>query len=479
MDVELRKTFDKMFSPQSIAIVGISRIHSGLGGQFFLQNLRRASYPGRIYLVNRNADEIMGLRAYPSVSSLPEAVDLCILCLPAQFVPATLGECRRKGIRNIHVLSSGFKEIGTAEGARLEDEIAEEARAGELNIVGPNCMGPYVPSSRLMLWGLIPANPGPFAFLSQSGTLTQRMTEYAAFKGMGLSKAISFGNATVLGSTDYLEYLAGDEETRVVGFYLESVRDGRRFLEVARRVNAQKPLIVWKGGETPSGAGVVASHTGTLSGEDTIWENGLKQAGVTRARSLEEITGTAMAFLNLPPPQGRRLFILGGGGGNSVYFADICIRVGLQIPLLAGVTRERITQLVPAVGSFARNPVDSWRSFHDPEYLAQILELVFQDPTLDMILLDRLIPRSTYATSEEPDAPSRVIAYLQQNRWRKPLVLVVDGSGDDPVLAGEAAQIRQQFGQAGIPTFSSLPMAARALVHLADYYEKKATRGRI
>jgi acyl-CoA synthetase (NDP forming) len=299
------------------------------------------------------------------------------------------------------------------------------------------------------------------------------MTEHAHFKGLGISKAVSFGNAAVLDSSDYLEYLAEDKDTRVVGFYLESVQDGRRFLELARRINPRKPLVLWKGGETPSGAGAVASHTGTLSGEGRIWESGLKQAGVTRVGSLEEVAGATMAFLKLPPPKGRRLFLLGGGGGNSVYYADICTRLGLQILPLTGETREKVNALVPAVGSFARNPVDAWRAFHDADFMGKILDPVFEDPDLDMIILDRLVPPLTYATPDEKHSIPAAIDYLRKNLDRKPLAVVVDGSGEDPFLATEAALTRQRFCQAGIPAYPSLLLAAQALAHVAAYYQKK------
>jgi acyl-CoA synthetase (NDP forming) len=180
-----------------------------------------------------------------------------------------------------------------------------------------------------------------------------------------------------------------------------------------------------------------------------------------------------MAFLYLPPARGRRVFILGGGGGNSVYYADICMRLGLQIPPLAGRTLEEVSPLVPSVGSFARNPVDSWRAFYDANYLGQILDPVFEDPDLDLIILDRLISRPTYATPEQKDATPAAIEYLRKNISRKPLVVVVDGSGEDPSLAAEAARIRQLFCQAGIPAYPSLPLAAQALAHLAAYHEKK------
>lgn len=474
MNEDQRKVFHRIFSPRSLAIVGISRTYSGLGGQFFLRNLQRAGYAGRIHLVNPTAREIGGLPAFPSITALPEAVDLAIICVPAQSVPPALEECADKGIQNIHILSSGFKELGTPEGIRLEGEVGQVAASRRLNIIGPNCMGPYVPASGLMLWGQIPAAPGSLAFLSQSGTLTQRMSEHAYFMGMGLSKAVSFGNATVLDSTDYLEYLAEDKETRVIGFYLESIQDGKRFLDLTRRVNYSKPLVIWKAGESSSGAGAIASHTGTLSGQDRIWDSALRQAGITRVRSLEELAGTALLFLTLPPVRGRRLFILGGGGGNSVYYADICHRLGLHVPALEGGTREKLNAMLPAVGSFARNPIDAWKAFYDPNFMAEILELAFDDPGLDMIIVDRLIHRLTYAQPEGKDTSEAAIDYLRKNRLRKPLVAVVDGSGEDPFLASEATSLRQRFCQAGIPAFSSLPLAAQALAHLAAYSEKMA-----
>ncbi len=477
MEAEKRAIFDKIFSPDSLAIVGISRTQTGLGGQFFLKNLQRADYPGRVYLIHPTAHQINGLPVYSNLSALPEAVDLAIVCVPAALVPSVLEECCAKKIRNVHLLTSGFKELGTPEGIRLEIELQRIASQGKLNVIGPNCMGPYAPASRLMFWGQIPAHPGAFAFLSQSGTLTQRVTEHAYFTGMGLSKAVSFGNAAVLDSTDYLEYLAEDPQTKVIGLYLESVRDGRRFLNLARRIHAEKPLVLWKGGETASGAGAIASHTGTLAGENKIWESGLRQAGIPRARSLEEVVGTAMAFLYLPPAKGRRLFILGGGGGNSVYCADLCTRSGLEVPPLMGETRERLTALVPAVGSFARNPVDAWQAFYDPDFMSRLLEVVFADKDLDLIILDRLIPRMTYATQAIDRTPA-VIEYLRKNRLRKPLAVVVDGSGEDTFLATEAAKMRQSFCQAGIPAYPSLPLAAQALAHLVAYYEKKEGGGR-
>jgi acyl-CoA synthetase (NDP forming) len=471
MNEEQRKIFPRIFSPRNLAIVGVSQTYSGVGGEFFLRNLQRAGYSRRIYLINQTQLNIKGLSAFPNISSLPEVVDLAIICVPAQSVPHVLEECGDKGIQNIHILSSGFKELGTPEGIRLEGEVRHVAERYRLNIIGPNCLGPYAPASRLMPWGQM---PGSLAFLSQSGTLAQRMSEHAHFMGIGLSKAVSFGNATVLDSTDFLEYLAEDEETKVIGLYLESVQDGRRFLEIARRLNRSKPLIIWKGGETPSVAGVAVSHTGPLSREGQIWDGAMRQAGITRVQSLEEIAGTAMAFLTFPPVRGRRIFILGGGGGNNVYNADICERLGLQVPALKGESREKLEALIPGMGSSASNPFYASTAFHDTLLMAKILDLAFKDPALDLIIVNHPIYRLACTQAEKRGISEAVIDYLRKNRFRKPLVTVLDSSGEDPLLASEATSLRQRLCQAGIPAYASVPLAAQALASLAAYSERMA-----
>ena len=322
-----------------------------------------------------------------------------------------------------------------------------------------------------MPWGQIPANSGTLALISQSDHLSERMTEHAHFMGFGISKAMSMGKGTILNSTDYMEYLAEDKETKAIGIYVEGVQDSRQFLGIARVINLTKPIFLWKAGEAVSAAGD-ATPDENLSRINQIWENGIHQSGITRARSLEEMAGAAMAFFNLPRPRGRRLFILGGGGGNGVYYADVCLRFGLQIPPIKGETLRNIASLIPAVGSFARNPVDAWKAFHEPEFMEKILEAAYSDQDLDMIVLERLLPRPTFGGPVNTDTTQPTIDYLQKNRLRKPTIVVVDGSGEDPVLAEEAARIRRLFCGAKIPAYSSMPEAAKALAHLVSYQEK-------
>ena len=468
----LRPDLTRFFSPKSIAIVGVSKRVFGLGGMAYLSYLLDSGFPGRLYPINPKAKEVRGLRVYPSLTSLPEVPELVIVSVPAAQVPSVLEECARLGLKYIYVLSAGFRETGTEEGKRLEEQIATIARKGELLIMGPNCMGPYCPSSRLTMWGAIPGRNGELGIISQSGGIAQRLTEYACFLGVGVNKAASIGNATVLDSTDYLEFMAEDEGIRVIAMYLESVRNGKRLLQLVREVNRQKPIILLKGGESEAGASTVASHTGTMAGEERLWEAFIRQTGAVRVLSMNELVDAILAFYHLPGPSGKGVFLVGGGGGNSVLHADACIREGLDVPSLSGANMERLRRIVPVAGNIAGNPLDLWATFQDKACLTEILEMGYGDPHIDMIIVDRLIPRKVYHMPDMPDSTAAVIDFIKENRHRKPTIFTVDSEGGDPDLAGKGSVFRAQFCAAGIPAYPSLERAVRALRHLQRYHAR-------
>jgi len=225
--MDLQKTdLKQFFNPRHIAIVGVPTEGFRFGGLSFLKKLQECGYPGMLYPINPKAGEIRGLKAYPDLSSLPEVPDLAIVSVAARLVPSILEECARIGLRHIHILSAGFKETGTDEGKQLEARVTAISKDKGLLVIGPNCMGPYCPASGLTAWGAIPGLSGSLGIISQSGGLTQRLTEYTCSLGIGTGKAVSFGNAAVLDSTDYLAFMAEDESIRVIAMYLESVRGG-------------------------------------------------------------------------------------------------------------------------------------------------------------------------------------------------------------------------------------------------------------
>jgi acyl-CoA synthetase (NDP forming) len=461
---------EQFFNPKSIAIVGVSKGGFRFGGMSFLRKLQEAGFPGSIYPINPNATELGGLEAYPDLSSLPEVPDHAIVCVAARLVPSILEQCSRIGLRHIHVLTAGFRETATKQGIELESRIQSIAREKRLLVIGPNCMGPYSPSARLTAWGAIPGMSGPLGIISQSGAITQRLTEYCLSLGIGTDKAVSFGNATVLDESDFLEFMGADPKIRVIAMYLESVRDGRRFFRLAKEVNKSKPVIIWKGGETEAGAATAASHTGALSSEWRIWEALFRQTGTTSVRSMDEWAETILAFARLPAPDAKGVFVMGGGGGNSVANGDACIKEGLDVPRLSEVTMESLRESVPAAGSIAGNPLDMFRIFQDAAYLGEILDLADRDPAIGMVIIERVIPRNIFHLPDLPDPTPETIRVLKSKSRPKPTVFSVDSGGGDPDLAQRGAALRAQFCNAGIPAYPAARRAARALARLHRYH---------
>ncbi len=462
------------FNPRHIAIVGVTRSNFSFGGISFLQKLREASFAGALYPINPKASEINGLKVYPSLSSLPVAADLAIVCVPAGQVPGVLEECCRRGVRHVHILTAGFKETGTEEGIRLEEQIASFAKEKGLLIIGPNCMGAYRPGSGLTPWGAIPGASGPLGIISQSGTLVQRLVECAYSMGLGTDKAVSVGNEAGLSNLDFLEFMAGDKNISVIALYIESVRDGRRLFELAKTISRKKPIIVFRGGKTEVGARTAASHTGGMAGNAVIWEAFLRQTGVVQVDSVGECTDAVLAFAFLQAPASRGVFLIGGGGGTSVVASDTCLSEGLDVPHPSPATMERLRKTVPQAGSIAGNPLDDWKTFIDPVYLAAVLDLVYEDPGTGMIIVDKMIPRNAFHTPQRFESVGAVIEEVKKRERPKPLVFVVDSEGGDPELAAKGARWRAEFGRAGIPAYPSLKRAARALMHLYRYYSRFA-----
>ena len=468
----MRNDLEPFFKPRHIAIVGVARSGFSFGGMSFLQKLQEAGFHGTLYPINPKATEIRGLRAYPSLSSLPVVADLAMVCVAAAHVPAVLKECGRIGLRHIHILTAGFKEIGTEEGRQLEEEVASIAKGEGLLVIGPNCMGPYCPASGFTAWGAIPGARGPLGVISQSGAITQRLTEYAYSLGIGTDKAVSVGNEAVLDNLDFLEFMSQGEGIRVIALYIESMRNGRRFFELAREISKRKPIIVLKGGETEVGTRTAASHTGAMAGGQMIWEAVFRQTGMIHVRSLDEWMDAIFAFALLPPPRGPGVFLMCVGGGASVVSSDTCIHEGLDVPSPSRATMEKLRETVPIAGSIAGNPLDDFQTSVNPAYLGAILDLVHQDPAMGMVIAERLIPRKAFHTLLQFDSTLAAIEQVAQRGNRKPVVFVVDSEGGDPELAAQGASLRAQFGKGGIPAYPSVKRAARALIHLYRYYHR-------
>jgi acyl-CoA synthetase (NDP forming) len=462
----------KFFSPKSIAFIGVSRSSSSFGGLSFMRRYLEAGYPGRLYPVNPKAKEILGVKAWSDLSALPEVPDLAMVAVAAHQVAQVLDACGQVGLRHVHIFSSGFGEMGNDAGRTLEAGLVRVAKRYAMLLIGPNCMGPYRPASGLTAWGAIPGRSGPLGIISQSGGMTQRLTEYADSLGLGVEKAVSIGNGTVLDAIDFLEAFGRDESIGVIGMYLESVSNGRRFLDAAVHIGRRKPIVLLKGGDTGPGARTAASHTGAMAGDRAVFESAVRQANVTQARTLDEWMDALLAFAFVSRPLSDAVFVIGGGGGNSVTYGDTCVREGLSVPSLSQASMERLCEIVPKAGSIAGNPLDLWETFTNADSLIRVIDLAEADPAISISVVDRLIGRRAYHMPDGSDPTPEIIKGLKERNRKKPVVFVVDGEGGDPELAAQSAAIRSAFGTAGHAAFPTMARAARALARVCRYYRR-------
>ena len=472
---------DTMLNAESIAVVGAKRPIEDQGkiyrGMFCA--VHDYGYKGRLYPINPNVDEIIGIKAYKNLSELPEPVDLVIVSVPAPFVPDVLKECAQTGNKNIHIFTAGFKETGEPESMKLQAQIEEIAQANDLNVIGPNCMGICNPGKRIGTWIEPVTNVGPVSFLSQSGGHAQDFSNYAGKLGIGFSKIVSFGNALTLDSTDFLEYLAQDPSTEIITMYLEGVKDGRKLLHRVKEINKVKPVILLKGGLTESGAKAVASHTGSLAGEEQFWNAFFKQTGAIRVYSLEEMAHTTLAVQQLGKPSGRGVVVFGAGGGVVVGVSDACNRAGLILPPFSENTQKELRKFIPPAGNMIKNPLDAFMVMLDEgDALSQTMDLFYNSPDLHMLII------SVHLDWVEPDIIDHLantITSVCKNRLKDmPFIVCWRQTRDDEKLYQQALAFEKTLLQGGVPTYRNFEHAASALAKLADYalYHKEPTQSK-
>lgn len=462
---------DPFFLPKSIAVVGAPSVKPQGRWPGIYGCIVDFGYSGRLYPINRKATEIDGKKAYPNLSALPEPVDLVILSIPAKAVPETLKECARTDNRNIHIFTAGFKETDEPEGLRLQKEIEEIARENDLRVIGPNCMGVYVPKTRLVTWVMPPEKEGRIAFLSQSGGNAQDFTNFGAKLGLSYSKVVSYGNALTLDAVDFLEYLAEDPDTDIIAMYLEGVSDGRKLLETVREVNKLKPIVILKAGLTESGTRAVASHTGSIAGEVHIWDAFFKQSGAIRANSLQEMARIIMTLQDMKETEGPSVAILGSGGGVGVEAADACSRAGLHLPDLAPSTQQKLREFVDPAGNMIKNPVDAFIVLLNFELLSKTLDIISAEDYFDMLILSLHLDWSF--DIDDGNYIDNLADFLAKTARKhmngKPLAICWRTSRLDPRIEEKGRIMEKKLLNAGIPVYQDLSQTADALATFASY----------
>jgi acyl-CoA synthetase (NDP forming) len=456
-----------LFYPRSIALIGISTNPLKFGGGFWINVLHELGYSGKIYPVSPKLNEFNGLKVYPTVRDIPESVDLAIVTIPAHLTPQFMEDCVYKGVKFVQFYTAGFSETGEEEGIKLERELLKIANRGGVRIIGPNCMGVYSPKSGICWRYDFPRKSGPLGIMAQSGWNAVEIVKLGATHGVLCSELISYGNASDLNESDFLDYFASDPETKVVASYIEGVRDGRCFFTTLSRVSKIKPFIILKGGRTDAGTRAVASHTSSLAGTNEIWNAVMKQSGAIGVSSFDELIDTVIACLYMEVPKNRKVGLIGSGGGPSVTAADECESAGLQVPPFPDSIRQNLNKLMPKEGTSSNNPVDSpflW----DPEMFGKTIRTAAECTEIGSLIVHAEIDSTIVFVGRKVIAQITRSIIDNARNCGKPVAFVLRSVGTP-----EARQVlheeQAKFVKQGLPLYPSISRASKAIDNLIQY----------
>ncbi|HMB24704.1 MAG TPA: bifunctional acetate--CoA ligase family protein/GNAT family N-acetyltransferase, partial [Anaerolineales bacterium] len=450
-----RQALDAIFAPKSVAVIGATET-PGSVGRTIVWNLISSSFGGTIYPVNPKRASILGIKAYPNLSAVPEVVDLIVVVTPAATIPDIIKEAVDIGVKSAIIISAGFKETGP-QGVELERQILEHARRGNMRIVGPNCLGVMSPVTGLnATFASTIARPGSVGFISQSGALCTAILDWSLRENVGFSSFVSIGSMLDIDWSDLIYYLGDDPHTKSIVIYMETIGNARAFLSAAREVALTKPIIVIKPGRTEGAAKAAASHTGSLTGSDEVLEVAFRRSGVLRVNSIAELFYMAEVLGKQPRPQGPRLTILTNAGGPGVLATDALITNGGELAKLSPEAMEAFNQLLPAAWSH-NNPVDILGDA-SPERYGKALEIAAKDSNSDGILV--------ILTPQAMTDPTKTAEELEPYAQSLGKPVIASWMGGNEVAPGEAI-----LNKANVPTYPYPDTAARVFDYMAHFSE--------
>lgn len=459
---------DRAFNPRSVAVVG-DKMEMGF---MWLRSL--ADFQGRVYSVQIDKNELPGIEAlgvknYFSLLDIPDEVDYVIVAVPRAVAPKIVKDCIEKKVGGVMLFTSGFAETNTEEGIRLQRVITEMAQEADLNLIGPNCVGIFNPKIGLRhTMDQYCGDGGNVGFISQSGTHATFFSLVGAVNGIRVSKSVSYGNAVVLDATDYLEYLGEDEDTRIIGMYIEGVKKGKQFFSSLREIAKRKPVLIWKGGVTEEGTRATASHTASLAESPIIWDALIRQCGAIKVNSLDEMVDTISTLLYAKPTTGSRVGLVAMTGGQSVVITDAFAKAGLEIPLLTERSYREFASFFDIIGSSYRNPIDASSNLRSMDNIIRCIDILNEDERVDAVVLELsvvFLTRLTWTTPMYFDNLIDALA-LYKARSNKPFLTILICAHAE----SEAIEAKKKLVERGIPSFPSFERGAKALKKLVEYY---------
>ncbi|MFH1870857.1 MAG: bifunctional acetate--CoA ligase family protein/GNAT family N-acetyltransferase [Pseudomonadota bacterium] len=446
-----------LFEPESIAIIGASETPSSIGVTL-VRNMLDSGYKGKLFFVNPKHPTVFGQKSYAAVDTIPQRLDIAVICTPAATVPDIVDACGRAGCKNAIIIAGGFAEAGPR-GAALERATLENARRHGMRLLGPNCLGIMRPGSQINLtFGHGFAHAGTIGLISQSGALCTAILDWALPNKVGFSNVVSLGAESDVDFGEVLDYMVSDPRTENIFLYIEGIKNARRFMSALRAAARCKPVLLIKVGKHPAGEKAALSHTGALVGADDVFDAALRRAGVVRLANVGQMYAAASALFSHFRPRGKRLAIITNGGGPGVMAADHASDIGIPLAQLDPATYTRLNELLPATWSKS-NPIDILGDA-DPTRYGQALQACIDDDHVDGVLVI-LTPQ---AMTDPTQAARTVIEIARQSD--KPMVTC--WMGEEQV--GEA---RKLFQGAAIPTFRTPEPAVDLFSHISNYYRNR------
>src|SRR5690348_7555507 len=453
MHQQRNQPLDVFFSPKTVAVIGATE-KAGTVGRTLLWNLVTSPFGGTVYPVNPQRSSVLGVKAYKSVSDIPEEVDLAVIVTPPPSIPGIIRECGEHGVSGAIVISAGFKEIGP-EGAALEQKLLVEAQSAGIRVIGPNCLGVMAPLTGMnATFATTVARPGSVGFISQSGALCTAVLDWSLKEMVGFSAFVSVGSMVDVGWGDLIYYLGNDPKTKSIVIYMESIGNARSFLSAALEVALTKPIIIIKPGLSAAAAKAAASHTGSLTGSDEVLEAAFRRSGVLRVNNIADLFYMAEVLSKQPSPKGPRLTIVTNAGGPGVLATDALIMGGGELADLSPESIEAYNAVLPPTWSH-NNPVDIIGDA-SPERYAKALEIAAKDPNSDGMLV--------ILTPQAMTDPTRIAEQLKPMAKLEGKPVIASWMGGVDVAAGE-----QILNHANIPTFPYPDTAARAFNYMWRY----------
>lgn len=462
---------DRMFNPEVVAVIG----DKGPNYMWLQNNMPFKEKGGKLYSVQLDEKEIPGIEAlgiqnFKSMADIPEPIDYALVAVPRQVSPYVLKDLIANKANGAGFFTSGFAETGEELGIQLQEKLTEMAREANFNLVGPNCMGLYLPKAGVRFNGDAPvADDGRIGFLSQSGTHGIMFSLVSAANGLHVSRCASFGNAIVLDVSDYLEYLMLDDETEIIGMYVEGVKNGRKFFDTLREATKRKPVIVWKGGQTEAGARATMSHTGSLAAPQAVWDGMMRQCGAITTNNLDETIDTMKMLLNAKPPSGNGMALLAQTGGQSVSITDAFAKAGLRVPRFSDDTYAQLGEFFNIVGGSYQNPLDMAGTIQGSmDTLDRILRIIDADPNIDAMAMELSAMFAARQWRKIPDSLDKTIDAIAAHsaRSQKPFLVILHPAHE----AEYVASIAPKFHEKGIPLYQSFERAAAAYARVLAYH---------